>query len=243
MSGEEHTLAGAYVLDALDADERAAFEAYMATHPEVRAEVESLLEVAGLLGSAAMETPPESLRRAVMAEIDTVRQVPPVVTPLAAERHARREPRPVTREWVTNLSRGTAAIVAIIAVGLGVAVAQLGSRLDSLEVASDRVATVVAAADAERVSVALDTGGRISAVISPEQGAAIVVGDGMAGLLEGQMYALWAIIDGVPIPVGELVDGHAVTVDIDGLNTLGVTIEPRGPLTAPTTQPVGVLTA
>ncbi len=80
MSKDLHALTGAYVMDALDDDERDAFEAYMATSPATQAEVASLLEVGAMLGGAAAETPPEGLRRAVMAEIDNVRQERPVVT-------------------------------------------------------------------------------------------------------------------------------------------------------------------
>ncbi|HUG86130.1 MAG TPA: anti-sigma factor [Euzebya sp.] len=242
MSEDLYTLAGAYVLDALDDDERAAFEAFMASSPEVRAEVESLREAATLLGSAAAQTPPESLKGAVMAQIDTVRQQPPVLTSLGEARSARDAEAPLPPRWITTLTRGAAAVAVVIAVGLGVAVVQLSARLDQLESASQQVASLVAAADAQPVSVALAAGGRISAVISPEQGSALVVGDGLPVLGEGRMYALWSITDGIPSPVGELVEGRAVTVDVDDLRTLGVTIEPRGPLTTPTSDPVGVLT-
>lgn len=237
----DYALAGAYVLDALDADERERFEAFLATSPEARAEVESLREAVSLLGAAAVETPPEGLKKAVLDQIDTVRQLPPVVTDLGAARTARRDPRPATREWVTNLSRGIAAIAAVVAVGLGVAVAQLEGRLDTLEHANGQIASVVAAADAEQIAVQLADGGRVSAVMSPAQGTAIVVGDDLQPLDDERIYALWSIVDGVPLPVGELVDGRAVAVDAEGMEALGVTIEPRGPLSAPTSDPIGVL--
>ena len=41
MTKDLHALTGAYVMDALDDDERAAFEAYMATSPATQAEVAS----------------------------------------------------------------------------------------------------------------------------------------------------------------------------------------------------------
>lgn len=242
MSEDLYALTGAYLLDALDEDERAAFEAHMAGSPEVRAEVETLREAVTLLGSATAETPPEGLKRSVMAEIETVRQQPPVVTAIDRARSAGDGDRVMPRRWATNLTRGAAAVAVLVAVGLGVALAQMSSRLESLETANQQVAMLVAAADAQQVSAALDDGGRISAVISPRQGAAVVVGEELAPLEEDRMYALWSITDGVPSPIGELVEGHAVTVDVDSLRTLGVTIEPRGPLTTPTSDPIGVLT-
>lgn len=91
-----HQLSGAYVLDALDDDEREAFEAYMATSPATAAEVASLREVSARLATAAAETPPEGLRSAVMRRVDATRQMPPVIPPAppgetpaqAAERRA-----------------------------------------------------------------------------------------------------------------------------------------------------------
>ncbi len=233
MSSDLYALAGAYVLDALDDDERQMFEAFMATSPEARAEVESLREVAALLGTAAVETPPEGLKAAVMDRIDAVRQDRPVVA-IDEARSVRRQSGPATREWVTNLSRGAAAVAAVIAVGLGVALAQLSARVDEIQATGTQVAAVVAADDAQRVSHDLASGGHLSALISPQHGTAVVVGDGLAALDEDRMYVLWAIADGVPVPAGELRDGQPSTVAASTLDSIGLTVEPRGPLTLPT---------
>jgi anti-sigma-K factor RskA len=242
MSSEVYGLAGAYVLDALDDDERRLFEAAMAESPELAAEVESLREAVGLLGTATAMTPPEGLKASVMTRVDQVRQDRPVV-PLAEARERRQASRPATREWVRNLSTGAAAIAAVIAVGLGVAVVQLGNRIDDVQAASQQVAAVVAAEDARRVAADLPDGGHLSAIYSPEHGVAVVVGDDLAALEEDRMYALWAIVDGTPVPAGELVAGQAFTVSGQPLDSVGLTVEPRGPLTQPTGEVIALLGA
>jgi quercetin dioxygenase-like cupin family protein len=63
-------LAPLYVLDALAADEKQAFEERLAKDTALRAEVEELRKVAGLIGfSAEPATPPAGLRGKVLAAI------------------------------------------------------------------------------------------------------------------------------------------------------------------------------
>lgn len=235
MSKDLHALTGAYVMDALDDDERAAFEAYMATSPATQAEVASLLEVGAMLGAAAAETPPEGLRRAVMSEIDNVRQERPVVTAIEEAPSVRPVAAPASRSWVTRLSMVAAAAAVAVSVGLGVLVSDLSSRLDALETTNTEVATLVAATDAARFDAGLPDGGVVTAVISDDHHAAVTVADGLPVLDEQLMYVLWAIIDGTPIAVGELHNGVPLTTQHAGLDGLGLTVEPRdAPLDMPT---------
>lgn len=233
MSSDMYGLTGAYVLDALDDADRAEFEKFMACSPEVAAEVDSLREVAAMLATGAVETPPAGLKIAVLDTIDQTRQDRPVVS-LDVARRRQDESRPVTREWVTNLSYGAAAVATVIAVGLGVAVANLSSRVDTIQRSGQQIAAVVAADDSQRVSIDVAEGGTLSAVISPNQGSAIVVGEDLAQLSRDQMYALWAIVDGIPRPAGEFIAGQALTIAAGDLDSIGLTVEPRGPLTTPT---------
>lgn len=69
-------LAAPYGLDALDREERAAFEAHLATCAQCRAEVASFREVAGRLAAAAPDAaPPAELRSRVLAEARRVRPI------------------------------------------------------------------------------------------------------------------------------------------------------------------------
>ncbi len=240
MSDDLHALTGAYVMDALDTDEREAFEAYMATSPATAAEVASLREAVAALGAATSETPPEGLRGAVMARVDTVRQERPIVAidDAPSVRARRRVPT-----WGTRVASIAAAVAMLVAVGLGTAVVDLNQRLDTLEGTNDHVATLLAAPDAVRTESALPNGGVVTALISPGHGAALTVAEGLPELSEDQMYALWAIVGDVPVPIGELVEGRPLASQVAGMELLGLTVEPRGELTVPTMAPQLTLSA
>lgn len=63
-------LKDAYALGALDDDERRELEGYLATHPELQAEVDDLNSVVSLLALAPPEyEPPPALRRNLLREI------------------------------------------------------------------------------------------------------------------------------------------------------------------------------
>lgn len=251
MSDDLHALTGAYVMDALDEEERAAFEAYMATSPATAAEVASLREAVTMLGTATAETPPEGLRRAVMDRVDTVRQDRPVVAATDDRREGRQagetlaEPVPLRRRssWGTRVALAAAAVMAVVSVGLGSAVVDLNQRLEAVEGTNEQVATLLAAPDAHTSEAGLPDGGVITALISPGHGAAIAVAEGLPELSEDQMYALWAIVDDLPVPIGEVVNGQPLSVQVAGFDLLGVTVEPRGELTLPTTAPQVTLEA
>jgi anti-sigma factor RsiW len=95
MTPDIHTLTGAYAADALSDDERRSFEAHLDECDACAQEVAELQATAAMLGAASFEPPPPSLRDAVLAEIDQVRQEPPAV-PSADERPAARS-RPAVR--------------------------------------------------------------------------------------------------------------------------------------------------
>lgn len=234
MKGELFSLTGAYVLDALDDDERVQFEDYLETSAEARAEVRSLREVTTRLAAGVAETPPDGMKDRVLQRIDTVRQDRPVVPLEAPATRRRRQPPESGRDHVAQLLYGVAAAAVIIAVGLGVAVAQLASRIDTIQQTSQQVAAVVGAEDAQRVSAPLDDGGSLTAVVTVDQGAAIVVGHDLTALPDDQVYAVWAMVGEQPIPAGELVVGEPLIMTSPEMDAIAVTVEPRGPLSTPT---------
>jgi anti-sigma-K factor RskA len=75
-----HDLGAPYALDALDADEAAAFEAHLAGCEACRQEVASFRATAAMLADETAVAPPPGLRDDVLAAIGSVRQDPPVVT-------------------------------------------------------------------------------------------------------------------------------------------------------------------
>ena len=64
MSEELHTLVGLYVVDALDDDEQARFEAHLAGCAACQQEVAEFRATTGRLSQLMAERPPETLRAA-----------------------------------------------------------------------------------------------------------------------------------------------------------------------------------
>jgi anti-sigma-K factor RskA len=83
VSDDIHALSGAYAVDALDSDERFRFERHLAGCSACQAEVESLVAAASELSVLSEVAPPASLRAKVLAEIATVRPLPPLAAPRA----------------------------------------------------------------------------------------------------------------------------------------------------------------
>src|SRR5262249_48820234 len=100
MQPEVHALTGAYVCDALDPQERAAFEEHLTECATCRQEVAELREVAAALGAAAVAKPPDTLKLIVDASITVTRQLPPVVTPITAASSVRKRNRPAWAGWI-----------------------------------------------------------------------------------------------------------------------------------------------
>lgn len=92
---DAHALAGAYALDALSGDERAAFEAHLPACVDCRREVDELTEVGARLGTAVEDEPPPDLRARVLEGAGQMpqeaphEQVPPAeVSPLRRGRRS-----------------------------------------------------------------------------------------------------------------------------------------------------------
>jgi anti-sigma-K factor RskA len=238
-----HQLAAAYALDALDDDERSAFEAHLAGCADCTAEVDSFTAAAGLLGGAAAQTPPPSLRDRIMAEVATTRQ-DDVLRPDAAEPVAAAEPSlgdtaaPVVsldvarrrRTRVMAVLGAAAAIILVAAVGV-VMSNRSGVTTDDVLAASD---VQVVTLEGEQGSVQL--------AWSHELDRVVVAGDDLAAPGADLVYELWAIVDGTPRPAGLIShDGGSMSelLDLDDLDDLdvaawGITIEPEGGSEAPT---------
>lgn len=78
MNEQQHHMTGAWALNALDDEERARFEEYLAHDPAAAAEARSFEETAGELARGLdHETPRPELKRSLMAQISQTRQLPP----------------------------------------------------------------------------------------------------------------------------------------------------------------------
>lgn len=226
---EIHALSGAYAVDALDDIERAQFERHLAECAECRAEVASLRDTASLLAETSAIAPPQALRERVLADITTVRPLPPAVRTGGAPRRRFR------------LAPLAAAAALIAAVGTGVLVTQPWSE-DTSQAPVSAVDRVLQAPDAERYTQQID-GSEATLVRSPSLNQAVLVTKDMAPPPEGKVYELWLDHEGVGmVPAGLMADGgeQKVLLEGDPATALGagITVEPPGGSEEPTLPPV-----
>jgi anti-sigma factor RsiW len=236
MNSDIHALVGAYAVDALDDLERAAFERHLAECPACQQEVAGLQEAAGLLGALSTTAPPPSLRDRVLADITTVRPLPPAVEPpvVVTGAHApggrsRFRPRLLV-----------AAAAALIALGGAVTVAQPWEDESSQTqlTAAERVA---AAEDAETFTRTLDNGAEATLVRSRSLNEAVLVTSDMPDAPAGSVYELWLVHDDQMVPAGLMSGGdHEIVLEGDPAtaNGFGITVEPDGGSDQPTSEPV-----
>src|SRR5262245_62087928 len=114
MNEELHGLVGLYVLDALDDDERAMFEAHLEECDACTAEVSEFRATTGGLSQLMAEQPPASLRSTIMDRVATTPQVPRTSPP---DELAARRSRSATR-FLAPAVAVAAAVVALV-LGLG----------------------------------------------------------------------------------------------------------------------------
>ncbi|WP_243060592.1 anti-sigma factor domain-containing protein [Nocardioides sp. SR21] len=220
-----HALSGAYAVDALDDIERAAFERHLAACAECRAEVASLRETAALLAATEAVEPPTSLRGRVLAEISTVRPLPPEVAP--------QQPR----RWLGTLVAAAAAVVVLLGAGLAVWHQPWEENPTVAE-------SVLSADDAQSTTLEL---GEATATMtrSDSLGRAVIVTDDMPPPPEGKVYQLWFDVPGEGmVSAGVMPIATDQTVVLDGDATAatgaGITVEPTGGSKEPTTAPVAL---
>lgn len=220
-----HALSGAYAVDALDDIERAAFERHLADCAACRAEVASLRETAALIAETTATEPPAGLRARVLADISTVRPLPPETS------------APVARRRGPRLLLAAAAAVVLL-LGIGVVVAQPWEGNPTV------AESVLAADDAQSTTLEL---GEASATVvhSDSVGRAVLVTKDMPPPPEGKVYQVW-----LDQPDGGMVSAALMpvdpdqTVELDGDATtatgVGITVEPAGGSPEPTTEPIAL---
>jgi len=218
-----HALSGAYAVDALDDIERAQFERHLADCLTCQSEVTSLQEAASLLAETTRAAPSRELRDRVLADITTVRPLPPEVLGDAP-------PAPVTELAPRRRRRITtfvAAAAAALAIGTGAVVWQQVTD----DGPSSRYEQVLQAGDAQRFTV--DVGGATATVVrSKKLNEAWLVTKNMPAAPDGHAYALWLQHDDVMVPAGIMPAGEDNEVLLSGdaatANGAGITVETAG---------------
>jgi anti-sigma-K factor RskA len=230
MNADVHALAGPYALDALPPDERATFEAHLASCANCQTDVEEFRLTGARLGGAVAEQPPPGLKGKVLAEIRQTRQLSPPVVPIKRRGASR-------RTWLV------AAAALVLAGAAGVTVVQVRDAQQA-ERERDAVAAVLAAPDARTYRGAVRGGGSVTLVASTDENAAVVVLDRLPAAPRGKDYQLWMIHGTRPVSAGVAAHDEPgrvlriVDESVDGASGFGLTIEPAGGSDQPTSPTI-----
>ena len=240
-----HALVGAYALDALDGAERDRFERHLRGCRACESEVRGFAATATALAMATAAEPPPGLKQRVLAAAAVTRQSPPTVAKAAARRRPHTSaPR---RAWLPRLALSAAAAGLVAAAALGGVTVWTQHQLTTVQAENQAIAAVLAAPDAQIASARTSAGGIATVVASHSAGSIVFTSAGLQALPPSKVYELW-FLGKTARPAGLLPParaGRTAPVLAAGLavgDKVGVTVEPAGGSSSPTTTPIVVLT-
>ncbi len=266
-----HVLTGSYALDALSDQERTEFERHLQHCPSCQAEVRGLRETAARLAIARSARPPAQLEQRVLAATYRTRQLPPLagqrlrrdlrgtrLARLFAARLAADGSRPDSsrphrfdggrgNSWLRSprLIGAVAAASVAAAVGLGITQVATQHQLDSAHATNAAIAKVLDAPDARIESTPATAGGAVTVVVSALQREAVVTTSGMPSLSSSRVYQVWVMSSSGARSVGLVPStdhtGQVLASGVRPGDQIGITVEPSGGATRPTTSPVATV--
>lgn len=248
---EVHAAVGSYVVHALGAADRAAFDAHLTQCPTCRLEVTELTETVAELGWLVQSPVPVTVRKTVVSGINQVRPLPPVppvpTAPLPAAT------LPTTTAPASRLSRAQGsrrprvaafalAAALLVVVGLGGAVVDLEHQRQEQVVATQAQLRLLTAPDAKVYTDKLTSGADVSFVVSKTLDQAMFVAKGLPALDADHAYQLWSMTAHGSVPSTVFASSGDVQVwmkpGIRTGNGVALTVEPVAGSRKPSTQPL-----
>ena len=237
-----HVLTGSYALDALPDPERVEFERHLQHCPSCEAEVRGLRETAARLAMAQALQPPLGMEQRVLAAAYRTRQLPPLPSDrLRAARDHRRAQ--VARRFAPRRIAAFAAAASVAAaVALGITQVSTQHRLESTQASNAAISQVVTAPDARIETTRTSAGGSVTVVASAALREAVVTGTGTPPA--GRVYQVWVMSPSAARSAGLMAGPSTVLASavVPG-DRIGITVEPAGGTSKPTTTPLAVLPA
>lgn len=224
-----HTMAGAYALYAVSAEEKEVFEGHLRGCTACRWELAEFQATATRLADAVATVPPQRTKQRVLEEIARTRQLPPAVPSTRPSSHRRR------RRRLLAAAAATVLVAAAGAAGLGI------QRLQGATEQREQIAAIIGSPDTHTVHGPVSGGGNATVAMSRREGAAIIILDRLPPPPAGRTYQMWLLhgddarsagtIDTTgQVRATRIVDSPSVS-DIDGF---GLTLEPAGGSRHPT---------
>jgi Anti-sigma-K factor rskA/Putative zinc-finger len=228
---EVHALTGAYVLDALNADERTGFEVHLDGCHACTTDVAELTEAVARLGTVATRPVPAWVRASVLAQVARTRQLPPLVPRVVEIRPRRRR----------VMLAAAAAVLAAVA-GAGIPVDQHHEVVATRQANADLM-TVLAQPDARTTHGQVAGGGEATVVASRRADAAVVVLRGLPDLPAGRTYELWLMdARSKARPAGLMsADQTRLVRGLGNSVQVGLTVEAAGGAARPTPPVIAAL--
>lgn len=237
---EVHTLIGAYALDALDDDERAAFEAHLAECEPCREEVSGLRRTALRLADAVALPPSPRVRERVLADVRVTPQARDVVA-LAPRREAAGSGG--SRLWLA-----AAAVLAFVAAGTGGLAWTQYRAAETARTQAAQISQVVSDPGARLTQQRVAGGGTATLVVAGSR--AVLAGADLPALASDETYQLWIVRPGGITSAGLAPegssDGGRWSRFVEGVRSgdvVAVSVEPAGGSEQPTTTPLVTLKA
>lgn len=207
-------LLGAFALDAVDDDEVAQVEEYLARSVEAQAEVAALREVAAMLAHSDGGAAPEGLWSRIEGALGA--EPPSLVLPIDRARNNRARRGGTDRRGIGRTGIGTrgavalaaAAVAAALVVGIvvNVEMSRQGDRLDqvasSVERDGVRRAAMAAMADPRGRMLQLEAveGAGTATVVTMPDGEGFLMAHDVPRLAKGRTYQLWAMTGDADTP-------------------------------------------
>ncbi len=180
MTSDLHHLAAAYALDALDADERAEFEAHYPGCAICSVEVLEYRETASRLTTDRVD-PPTHVRGRVLAEVAHTRQIPPRASERVIDLSVWQRSR-------TNAVLGAVAAVTVLIAGV------VGFWLGGSGSADDQdLMALLASGDIVVEPLEGESDATVSVAWSAQSGEIVVLASNLAEPGDDVAYALWML--------------------------------------------------
>lgn len=254
---ELHTLAGAYVLDAVTGEERAAFAGHLVGCEQCRQEIRELREATARLGVATAVDPPAECKRVTIAAASRMSQLGPGGQTaghglVAAESRLGGRWRGSRRAAGARLARLAIAAAVLAGAGAVGATAVLGDQMRQLHQSQHQghmIAMVLNAPDRVMLTAKIRTGGVATVVMSYRVHGLVFTAHGMRRLPAAMGYELWLMGPAGTRPAGMLAGpaggmaGPAVVSGLTAGDMVGLTVEPAGGSQQPTSAPIVLIGA